>query len=89
MNYTIGPEIPDLVFDVLKRSQRGRREEHWHCREQVAAAGVAWPLAGAGWAAGAAGQFAGAGSPGQTAEGAQVFGLKNGQHPERGLGVPG
>ena len=77
------------MFDALRRSQRGRRGERWHCRGQVAAAGVAWPLAGAGWAAGAAGQFAGGGSSGQAAAGGeQIFGagLRNGQHPAQGLG---
>ena len=71
-----GHEIPDLVFDALRRSQRGRRGERWHCRGQVAAAAaagghfaeVAWPLAEA------AGHLAGGERPGQAAGGEQVSG---------------
>ena len=79
-NVTIGLEIPDLVVGALRRSQRGRREEGWHCRRPPAgaAAGAAWPLAGA------AGQFAGGERPGQAGGGEQVSGA--GLQLEQGLG---
>ena len=75
------------MFDALRRSQRGRRGERWHCRGQVAAAAaaagghfaeVAWPLAEA------AGHFAGGERPGQAAGGEQVFGA--GLQLEQGVG---
>ena len=82
-----------MLFGVQRRSPQGRREEHWHCRGEVAAArsaGAAWPLAGAGWTAGGAGQLAGGWIPGLAAAGGeQLFGagLQNGQLPEQGLEV--
>ena len=73
------------MFDALRRSQRGRRGERWHCRGQVAAAAaghfaeVAWPLAEA-----AAGHLAGGERPGQAAGGEQVSGA--GLQLEQGVG---
>ena len=95
----IGSELPDLLAGVQRRSPEGLREEHWHCRVQVAAAaehlaGAAWPPAGAGWAAGDAEQVAGGGIPGQPAADAAAggeqlsgAGLQNGRLPEQGLEV--
>ena len=69
----MGEKIPDWVFGGLRRSQRGRREEHWHCRGDLAAgvdhfAQAASPLEGAAEHLVEGGEL----HPGQEADGENV-----------------